>query len=181
MTCDTSHALPTSVIIDASTLINFLAAGCANLLTENPRYRFVITEHVRAEVMDHYATQLERLDRLLAEEKLFEEPLTEIDALALYASLTSQKLSAPKALGDGEAASIAAAILRGRPLAIDDKAALRKAVALKADLQTLDTQHLMIEAIRDGRISIDGADQIKAEWEKKHKFRLKFVSFRDVC
>lgn len=171
---------PQRVIVDASTLINFLAADRADLLTGNRRYRFVITEHVRGEVTDFYPQQLALLQRLLAEQTLIEEPLTAIDELALFARMTAARPGAPKPLGDGEAASIAAAIQRDALLAIDDKTALKKALALKLDLRVVNTQHLVVEAIRDGRIDVAGADALKVQWERECRFRLTIASFGDL-
>jgi len=45
---------PTDVITDTSTLVNFLRIGRVDLLAGLTSYRFVVTDHVRAEVTSYY-------------------------------------------------------------------------------------------------------------------------------
>jgi hypothetical protein len=49
-----SNARRTAVLLDTSVLINFLAVDRVDLLGHHPRYRFLVTEHVRKEVTAHY-------------------------------------------------------------------------------------------------------------------------------
>ncbi len=49
---------PSDVVTDTSTLINFLRIGRVDLLAGLTSYRFVITDHVRAEVRASYPDQL---------------------------------------------------------------------------------------------------------------------------
>lgn len=49
---------PTDLITDTSTLINFLRIGRVDLLAGLTSYRFVVTDHVRAEVTSYYPAQL---------------------------------------------------------------------------------------------------------------------------
>lgn len=171
---------PRVVITDSSTLINFLAVGRTDLLTDNQRYRFTITEHVRAEITDHFPEQRARLDTLLDGGAMVETPLTAIAELELFVQLTTSNPGAPKPVGDGEAASIAAAILRSAVLALDDKAATKRALCVQPTLEIRNTAQLVIEAIQDSRIQIAAADALKQCWEVEHRFRLPFASFRDV-
>ena len=55
--------------------------------------------------------------------------------------------------------------------------------AWRADrtLRVLTTQDLMVSMIGEGLLDIIEADSIKDEWAARHRFRLKLVSFRDVC
>ena len=46
------------VVIETSTLINFLRIGRVDLLAGLAAYRFIVTDHVRAEVTTHYPAQL---------------------------------------------------------------------------------------------------------------------------
>jgi len=95
--------------------------------------------------------------------------------LAIFANLKSLKL------GDGECASIAAALHRGLPLAIDDIRAAKKASARDTNLTILDTITLMLEAIRAGLLSVAEADAIKLDWEENHRFAKKtFSSFAEL-
>lgn len=164
-----------TAIIDASTLINFLAVDRGDLLERNARYCFLITEHVRSEITDAYPDQLARLDALVARGVIEESAVTAINELQVFA-----RLAATKRLGPGECASIAAASERGFVLIIDDRRATREARSLNPNLRILDTQSVMLQLIRDGAIDVTGADQIKAAWERHHRFRLSFSSFGDL-
>lgn len=163
------------VIIDTSTLINFLAVDRVDLLVENPRYRFIVTEHARAEVTGHYPAQLERLLAAIESGRIEESPVVAVEELELFA-----RLAVTKQLGPGECASIAAAIRRGHLLAIDDKLAARKARSESKELVILNTQQIMIESIREGRIGVAAADAIKEAWAKQFRFVLKFKSFGEL-
>lgn len=164
-----------SVIIDASTLINFLAVNRLDLLVNNCRYRFVITEHVRGEVTDAYPHQLALLDEAIASGAIEESPVTDIQELALFATL-----EASGQLGLGECASIAAAHERALPLAIDDLVASKKARALNPGMVIFNTQQIMVQLIQDGVRDVASADAIKDEWERDHRFLLKIASFADL-
>ncbi len=48
-------------ISDTSVLINFLAVGRLDLFVKHPKYRFVITGHVRREVTTHYPEEFDLL------------------------------------------------------------------------------------------------------------------------
>ena len=54
------------LITDTSVLINVLAIEQATLLLDHPKYEFILTDHVRVEVTEHYPDQFARLDAILA-------------------------------------------------------------------------------------------------------------------
>ena len=68
--------------------------------------------------------------------------------------------------------------------AIDDNraigSALREAALVGARLPVLRTSDIMVTLIRASTLTVDEADKIKAEWEQRHRFRLKARSFRDL-
>lgn len=163
------------VIIDTSTLINFLAVDRVDLLAENLRYRFIVTEHAREEVVGHYPEQLASLQAALASGTLEEGPVVAIEELELFA-----RLAATKQLGPGECASIAAASQRGFALAIDDKLAAKRARAESKELVILNTQQIIVESIQDGRIDVATADAIKQVWATQFRFLLKITSFGEL-
>jgi predicted nucleic acid-binding protein len=66
------------VITDTSVLINFLVLDQAPLLARLPDHRFVVTEHVRAEITDHYQDQLQRLEAAFAAGILEEIRVTDL-------------------------------------------------------------------------------------------------------
>ncbi len=163
------------VVIDTSTLINFLAVDRVDLLRDNPRYHFVVTEHAREEVTDHYGPQLDRLREALADGALEESGVHEIGELERFA-----KLAATKQLGPGECASIAAAVGRGCVLAIDDKVAAKRARQASKTLIIVDTQQIVVELIQDGMLDVATADAIKDTWERECRFKLKIASFSQL-
>jgi len=162
------------VILDTSVLINFLVVRRLDLLRNHPNFRFVVTDHVRAEITEHYADQLAELESGLAAGWLRELPVNGPEELELFG-----ELSAPGRLGAGECSAIAVAVCQKRALAIDDKAARRRASAFNPKVKLLNTEALMVELIQAGRLSVAHADQIKVAWEREHRFKLAFESFGD--
>lgn len=164
------------VIIDTSTLINFLRIGRMDLLAGLPAYRFLVTDHVRAEVTVHYPAQLANLESALQDGHLVEVALTDPDELIAFAAMQSLRV-----LGDGECSAIAAAFARGMSLAMDDRQARKKTSVQYPSVALLDTVGLMVEAIQAGILSIAEADTIKADWEANHRFVKKhFTSFGEL-
>ena len=166
---------PTDVITDTSTLVNFLRIGRVDLLAGLTSYRFVVTDHVRAEVTSYYPAQLSNFEFALLAGHVVEITLDTPADLTVFAELKALRL------GDGECASIAAALNRGLPLAIDDNRARKKAVARDPSLRLLDTVGLMVQAIQAPLLTVAEADAIKLDWEKNHKFIKKhFTSFAEL-
>ncbi len=165
---------PIDVVTDTSTLINFLRIGRIDLLVGLTSYRFIVTDHVRAEVTSTYPAQLANFEFALLAGHVVEMTLDDPADLTVFAELKTLLL------GDGECASIAAALNRGLPLAMDDIRARKRAKARDPSLYLLDTVGLMVEAIHAGLLTVLEADTIKADWETNHRFRLKFVSFGEV-
>lgn len=66
-----------SVVIETSTLINFLRIGRVDLLAGLTVYRFLLTDHVRAEVTTHYPDQLSNLEFALLAGHFHEVSLTD--------------------------------------------------------------------------------------------------------
>jgi predicted nucleic acid-binding protein len=163
------------VVIDTSVLVNFLAVDRVDLLANHPLYRFVVTDHVRGEVTDAYPDQLARLDIALDALQLEQVSVTDIDELQAFATLASDGR-----LGAGECAAIATASVRALIVAIDDKAARKRAAVFDSAIQLSSTVDLMVSLIKAGALNVASADAIKLEWEAKHRFTLKFASFSDV-
>jgi len=164
-----------NALLDTSVLINFLAVDRAALLGSHPDFHFAVTEHVRLEITAHYGDQLVRLETAFKDGLLQETRVEAIEELGHFA-----KLSQNPRLGLGECAAIAAAIGRGRALAIDDRAARKAATSLSPTHHILDTQAFMIALVRSGMLEVAEADNIKDAWELHHSFRLKIRSFGDA-
>jgi predicted nucleic acid-binding protein len=166
---------PTDVITDTSTLVNFLRINCVDSLAGLTSYRFVVTDHVRAEVMTFSPARLANLEFALMAGHIVEVTLDTPAELGVFGELKTLRL------GDGECASSAAALSRGTPLAIDDMRARKKALEREPGLRRLDTVGLVVEAIRAGLQTVPEADAIKANWEQNHRFIKKhFSSFAEL-
>jgi predicted nucleic acid-binding protein len=166
--------LQTIVITDTSVLINFLVLDQVALLARLSTHRFVVTDHVRAEITAHYPEQLQRLEVALSSQVLEEIRVTDLAEVQLFAEFTS------KGLGIGECSAIAVAVNRQFALAIDDKQAIKKVANLGYKLEVVGTESLMVMLILEGLLTVDAADAMKLDWETNHRFRLPFASFAEL-
>lgn len=162
------------VVTDTSVLVNFLCIDRMDLLARHSD-RFVITDHVADEITDHYPEEKARLNAALADGTVEQCSVSGEVALDLF-----QTLSETRKLGSGESAAIAYAIANHCALAIEDRAAVKRALELKSDLVVLGTQDIMVQLIRSGFLDIADADRIKETWAEKHRFRLAISSFGEV-
>jgi len=163
----------TVVITDTSVLINFLVLDRAELLARLPTHCFVVTNHVRAEITQHYPEQLQRLEQAFAAGILEEITVSDLAEVQTFAGLTA------KGLGVGECSAIAVALHRQFTLAIDDRQAIKKIAALGYQIAVLTTENVVVLLIQQQILTIDEADAMKLDWEQNHRFRLMFASFRD--
>lgn len=161
------------VITDTSVLVNFLVLDRVRLLASMSQRKFVVTDHVRAEVTAHYSEQLSRLEQAFDSDMLEEIAVRDLEEVELFASLTGT------GLGIGECSAIAVAVHRQLALAIDDKTAIKQVRKRWSEIAIFTTESLVVEMIREGILSVDEADAMKSDWEIKHRFRLKFDSFGD--
>jgi predicted nucleic acid-binding protein len=163
---------PSRVIAaDANVLINFIHIGQLDLLTELPGYEWVLPEDVLAEITD--PVQREQLDRAVESQKLRVETITDPEDLVQYADLR-------RTLGRGEAACIVLAARHGWLIASDEKGKFKRETAARLGPDRIvNTAGLLVAAIRAELISVDAADSAKSTLEQ-HRFRLPFVSFRDI-
>jgi predicted nucleic acid-binding protein len=159
-------------VLDTSVLVNFLAVDRADLLAGHAASRFVIVDHVRGEITEHYPDQLERLERALAAGVFAESSVDALDAV--FATLVGEGR-----LGIGECAAIALAAKRNIVLAIDDKQARKAAQRVVAGIKLESTETLMVALIRQGLLDVGGADAIKERWEAEFRFKLMFGSFAE--
>jgi len=163
----------TIAITDASVLINFLVLDRVGLLSRLTSVHFVVTEHVRAEITEHFPEQLQRLNVAFETGVIEEISVTDIVEVALFADLTS------KGLGVGECSAIAVAVNRKLTIAIDDKRALKKVARLGYNLKVLGTEQLVVQLIAESVLTIVEADQMKDDWEQNYRFKLSIVSFSE--
>ena len=162
------------VVTDTSVLVNFLRIDRMDLIGCHSS-RFVITDHVAAEISDYYPEQQARLEAALAAGIIAQISVSGDIELGLFRDLNDTRR-----LGPGESAAIAYAIANDHALAIDDRAAAGQARRLKPNLVVLGTQDIIVHLIRAGDIALDEADQIKDTWATQHRFRLTIDSFRNL-
>jgi len=161
------------VITDTSVLIKFLVIDQVRLMTSIPGRQFMVTDHVRSEVTEHFPEQLIRLEHALTIGILVEIVVADIAEVQAFARLTAT------GLGVGECSAIAVASCRGHAIALDDKLARKRIANLYPTLAVLTTESIVIDMIRAGIINVTEADAIKADWEANHRFKLSFSSFAD--
>ena len=162
------------VILDTCVLVNFLRIGRLDLLTEHPRYRFIVTDHVRGEVTDEYPEQLVLVEGAIRSGGLQEIHVTDPAEVGAFV-----QLQAVRCLGDGERSAIAIAANRGLPIALDDKRARREARRFKRSIVLANTETIMVALIEEGVLDVATADAIKHDWEQNHRFKLPFRSFQE--
>ena len=161
-----------SAVLETSVLVNFLRLDIVGLLAQHPLYRFVVTDHVRAEVTGDYSDQVLRFEKALSD-KIFD--LASVDSL----NPVFVKLSQEGRYGAGECAAIALAVEKNIPIAIDDKRARKAAQNISEHVTLENTESLMIDLIKAGVLDVATADAIKAELETNHRFKFIFQSFAD--
>ena len=80
---------PKNVLLDTCVLINFLCIDRTDLLADHPHYCFMLTDHVRSEISEHYSEQLIRLENLLLSAKVEEITVNTPQELQAFAELSS--------------------------------------------------------------------------------------------
>ncbi len=166
---------PSSIVIaDTSVLINFLAIGRMDLIKRHS-CRFLIIDHVRQEITEHYQEQFTRLKEALEQCIIEEISVTDPEEVETFAKLTKLE-----SFGNGECACIAVALHRSYTLAIDDKKAIKQAHLSCPTISIVTTEDLMVSMIKAGLITVNEADAIKNEWASSHRFKLKIRSFGDL-
>lgn len=161
------------VITDTSVLINFLVLDQTGLFARLPNHRFVVTDHVRAEVTHHFTEQLQRLEAAFAAGILEEIHVTDLQEVQLFAQFTAT------GLGVGECSAIAVAAHHKLALAIDDKRAVKKLKNAGLNLTIHSTESIVVLFIQHSVLTIAEADAMKQDWEQNHRFRLAFDSFAE--
>ncbi len=166
------------VVADTSVLINFLKIDRMDLVGRYPG-RLLATDHVQSELADDYPEQRARYEAAVTGGFFDTCSVTDPAELSLFG-----RLGPGVRLGAGECSAIAVALSRGFALAIDDnraiKIALREAELAGKPLIVLRTQDIVVALIRASVLTVEEADRVKAEWEQRHRFRLKVRSFQDL-
>jgi predicted nucleic acid-binding protein len=163
------------VVADTSVLVNFLRIDRMDLIGHHPQ-RFLATDHVDAEITDHYPEQRARYQRALASNMLDTCSVVDPEEVELFL-----RLRAGGRLGAGECSALAVAVHRRYPIAIDDNRAVKRAAReLGAKLEILRTVDVMVGLIGAGVLDVLAADEIKLLWAQHHRFRIKAKSFGEL-
>jgi predicted nucleic acid-binding protein len=160
-----------NVSTDACILINLLRAHRLDLLGAVPPYVFCVPTEALREIThpDQQARLQEALDRGWIQETRMEA----IEELQIFTQANEQ-------LGSGESACLALAQTRTWILGTDDSKGVKwRKVISASGIQVLNTPGILLLAIRQGVLTIDQADEIKALLEA-NRFRMGFASFRDL-
>lgn len=159
------------VITDANVLINFLRIGRLPLLGSLDGYRFLVPEEVLREILD--ADQRKEIASAISAGYLTQVVVDTIESLALFAELRD-------VMGRGEAACLSLAATMGCHIASDEKKRFRRrAIALIGEARILRTEAILLEGIRQGRISVSQADGFKAMLEA-NRYSMPFRSFSEL-
>jgi predicted nucleic acid-binding protein len=143
------------VATDTSLVLNFLRIDRMDILGALPGFRFCVLNHVIEEVTQepHEA----RLQAALAQGHVVEFELTDLNAIADYDSLREN-------LGDGEAATIAAARHEQWIVGMDEKGrAKSEAIARVGDQNLLNTPGVLVHAVRVGLLTLEEAEQLRLD------------------
>lgn len=128
------------LVLDASVAINLLATGEPWAILSALGYRALAPEQVLDEVVRCPITR-RRYDEVKHPFKI--SPNVEVVALA--GSEVDDFVAIAQSVGDGEAASIAVALARGLPLALDDRRARAVALARAPTARLLWTMDLLYD------------------------------------
>jgi predicted nucleic acid-binding protein len=164
------------VIVDSSTLLNFVLTGSLDLLLDLHEFSFRIPPRVYAEIEPERGREL--LLPAIEQSRLLVEILTDEE---MQVSEVLQSPTAQGALDSGEAQVVAIAISRSWRALVDDKAAQRLLRSRRGDESWLTTPAIIVEAIRQGCLTVEEADALREKMEEKAYFRMKgFTSFREL-
>lgn len=159
------------VVTDANVLINLIRIGQLPLLGQLNGYRFLVPAEVVSEITE--PDQREALSAALAGGDLEQVIVDTIESIRLFAELRD-------IMGMGEAACLALAATRGCHIASDERRRFRRrAVELLGEDRILRTDGLLLEAIRQGRISVTEADGFKVVLAS-NRYSMTFESFADL-
>lgn len=152
------------VVTDTSLLLNFLLIDRSDILGALPGFRFDILNHVVNEVKRE--PHRSRLQTALSQGDVVEFELTDLEAIADYDALRLH-------LGDGEAATIAAAGHLQWVVGMDEKGRAKKeAIARVGENKLLNTPGILVHTVRTGLLKLDEAEQIRLELAA-HSYQIK--------
>lgn len=159
------------VALDTSVLVNFLLIDRTRVLGDLPGLRFHVLNHVVQEVVKEPPRS--RLQSALFNSHLSTFEMTDLGATADYEILRAR-------LGDGEAATIAAATHNGWVIGLDERRRAKKeAIARVGVNRLINTAGILVRSVQTGVLSLNEAEQIRVELST-HRFRIK-ETIAELC
>ena len=164
-------AKPLDVCVGTCVLINFALVGRVDLLAQIADLVFHVPQEVLREIT--MVEQRKQVDAVVASGGLKLTKIEAVEELQAFAEYVGQ-------FGTGESACLALATCRKWTVATDETKDKRLSREIAArGLQIINTPGLLLKAIRRGVLSVEAADEIKAELER-NRFRMDFVSFKEL-
>ncbi len=162
--------------MDTSSLLNFVLTGTLDLLLSLTGYSIRIPPRVYAEIEPGGGR--EEILPAIERGRLVVEVLTDAE---VRQSEDLQTATARGSLDPGEAQVVAVAISRGWRALVDDHAAQRVLNVQLGSGSWLTTPAIIVEAIRQGRLTVEQADALRQAMDDKAHCRMKgFKSFREL-
>ena len=162
---------PTPIVLDTSVLLNFVKIG-------------------RIELLGRLGTSVVLLDQVLDEVRRPEQRKAVEDAVAV-GTLGLQSVRNPTEvalfaelqtggrLGAGECAVLAVALTRGWIAGLQDRRAQVEGKRRGKNLDSCQTEDLVLKLIQTGYLTLKEADRYLADWAAQHHFRSRLTSFRE--
>jgi len=166
---DQSNVL--DVCTDTCVLINLAHVSRLDLLGQVEDLVFHAPQEVLEEVSE--PVQMRKVEQAIESGVLHRLRIVAVEELESMAEYVEQ-------FGKGESACLAVAIHRRWVVATDETKdrRLSREIASKA-IKLINTPGILLKAIRQGRLSVQAADLIKAELEV-NRFKMSFGSFQEL-
>jgi predicted nucleic acid-binding protein len=158
------------VVIDTSVLINLFHGELLELLGKTS-HRWLVPQAVLEELTEHG-------QRARVEDFIEVGILERIEDAVLPGSVLFERWS--QQLGKADAACVALASIHGTLVATDERRAMKRAIENELGKgRIVTTPDLIVTFIREGILTVDQADEVKAVLER-NRFKIKVQSFRDL-
>lgn len=167
----TDQPKPLDVCTDACVLINFAHVSRLDLLGQIQDMIFHAPQEVLNEVSE--PGQMRKVEEAVENGVLHRLKITAVEELQSVAEYIEQ-------FGKGESACLAVAIHRQWVVATDETKdrRLSREIASKR-IKLINTPGILLKAVRQGLLSVQAADLIKAELEA-NRFKMSFKSFHEL-
>lgn len=160
------------VCADTCILINLAIVSRLDLLARLPGITFYVPQEVLAEIT--VLEQRQQAEAEIASGRLKLARIENAEELQRFVEYTGR-------FGRGESACLAIAVCRKWAIATDETKDRRLSQEITGRaLVVINTPGVLLKAIMEKVLSIEDADAIKGELEKR-RFRMKFRSFRDLA